>query len=188
MPGTPGMRSPPGLAVGRPGGPDRSGVWSRRPRRKPRRAAATEAPIQPSPSNLDAAGRTVPAQHRRRSTAVPPQHSKRPGKAHFPARVCPAPPLIELEHIYQASRAVERGEETAEDLRYLQGKGTSLGGMRPKCTIMGEDGRLAIGKFPSVSDTRGEVLALKLAQLAGINAACAHRLPGRSTRGRHPTI
>lgn len=87
------------------------------------------------------------------------------------------PPLIELEHIYRASRAVERGEETAEDLRYLQGKGTSLGGMRPKCTIMDEDGRLAIGKFPSVNDTRsvtrGEVLALTLAQQAGIDAAPA---------------
>lgn len=87
------------------------------------------------------------------------------------------PPLIELEHIYQASRAVERGQETAEDLRYLQGKGTSLGGMRPKCTIVDEDGCLAIGKFPSVNDTRsvtrGEVLALKLAQLAGIDAAAA---------------
>lgn len=87
------------------------------------------------------------------------------------------PPLIELEHIYQASRAVERGQETAEDLRYLQGKGTSLGGMRPKCTIVDEDGRLAIGKFPSINDTRnvtrGEVLALRLAQLAGIDAAPA---------------
>lgn len=87
------------------------------------------------------------------------------------------PPLIELEHIYQASRAVERGQETAEDLRYLQGKGTSLGGMRPKCTLVDEDGRLAIGKFPSVNDarsvTRGEVLALKLAALAGVEAAPA---------------
>ncbi|WP_445657592.1 type II toxin-antitoxin system HipA family toxin [Achromobacter sp. NCFB-sbj8-Ac1-l] len=87
------------------------------------------------------------------------------------------PPLIELEHIYQASRAVERGQETAEDLRYLQGKGTSLGGMRPKCTIIDEDGWLAIGKFPSVNDirsvTRGEVLALTLARLAGIDAAPA---------------
>ena len=49
--------------------------------------------------------------------------------------------------------------------------------MRPKCTIVDEDGRLAIGKFPSVNDTRsvtrGEVLALKLAQLAGIDAAPA---------------
>ncbi|MGY6270618.1 type II toxin-antitoxin system HipA family toxin [Achromobacter denitrificans] len=87
------------------------------------------------------------------------------------------PPLVELEHIYQASRAVERGQETAEDLRYLQGKGTSLGGMRPKCTMVDEDGWLAIGKFPSVNDTRsvtrGEVLALKLATLAGIEAAPA---------------
>jgi len=87
------------------------------------------------------------------------------------------PPLIELERIYHASRAVERGQETAEDLRYLQGKGTSLGGMRPKCTLVDEDGRLAIGKFPSVADTRsvtrGEVLALKLAALAGVDAAAA---------------
>jgi serine/threonine-protein kinase HipA len=85
--------------------------------------------------------------------------------------------LIELERVFLASRAVERGDETAEDLRYLQGKGTSLGGMRPKCTLVDEDGRLAIGKFPSVGDarsvTRGEVLALKLAALAGIDAAQA---------------
>lgn len=87
------------------------------------------------------------------------------------------PPLIELEQTYRASRALERGEETTEDLRYLQGKGTSLGGMRPKCTMLDEDGRLAIGKFPSIGDTRsvtrGEVLALKLAEKAGIPAAPA---------------
>ena len=87
------------------------------------------------------------------------------------------PPLIELEPIFHASRAVERGQETAEDLRYLQGKGTSLGGMRPKCTLIDPDGRLAIGKFPSVQDersvTRGEVLALRLAALAGIDVAPA---------------
>ena len=87
------------------------------------------------------------------------------------------PPLIALETIFRASRAVERGQETAEDLRYLQGKGTSLGGMRPKCTLIDADGRLAIGKFPSVQDarsvTRGEVLALRLAALAGIDVAPA---------------
>lgn len=87
------------------------------------------------------------------------------------------PPLIELGRIFQASRALERGQETTEDLRYLQGKGTSLGGMRPKCTMVDEDGWLAIGKFPSVGDTRsvtrGEVLALKLASRAGIDAALA---------------
>ena len=83
------------------------------------------------------------------------------------------PPFIELERIYRATRAVERSKETQEDLRYLQGKGTSLGGMRPKCTILDEQGRLSIGKFPSVSDatnvTRAEVLALRLAAQAGID-------------------
>lgn len=87
------------------------------------------------------------------------------------------PPLIELQHMYSASRAVERGDETAGDLRYLQGKGTSLGGMRPKCTVIDDDGSLAIGKFPSIGDersvTRGEVLALMLAKKAGIDAAAA---------------
>lgn len=85
------------------------------------------------------------------------------------------PPLIELERIYRATRAVETSKETDEDLRYLQGKGTSLGGMRPKCTVLDENGRLAIGKFPSIGDTinvtRGEVLALRLAHAAGIETA-----------------
>lgn len=87
------------------------------------------------------------------------------------------PPMLELEKIMAASRAVELSLETAEDLKYLQGKGTSLGGMRPKCTVLDEDGTLALGKFPSVKDersvTRGEVLALRLARLAGIDAADA---------------
>jgi serine/threonine-protein kinase HipA len=91
------------------------------------------------------------------------------------------PPLIELQRVYQASHALERGQETAEDLRCLQGRGTSLGGMRPKCTMVDEDGWLAIGKFPSVADTRsvtrGEVLALRLAAQAGIEAASARVVP-----------
>ena len=87
------------------------------------------------------------------------------------------PPLIELQHMFNASRAVEKGQETTEDLKYLQGKGTSLGGMRPKCTVIDDTGMLAIGKFPSINDarsvTRGEVLALCLAKQAGIEAAPA---------------
>ncbi|MES2017412.1 MAG: HipA domain-containing protein [Pseudomonadota bacterium] len=87
------------------------------------------------------------------------------------------PPLLELEKMMTASRAVELNLETAEDLKYLRGKGTSLGGMRPKCTVLDEDATLALGKFPSVNDersvTRGEVLALRLARLAGIDAAQA---------------
>ncbi len=87
------------------------------------------------------------------------------------------PPLLELAPIYEASRAVERGQESAQDLRYLQGKGTSLGGIRPKCTVLDEDGTLALGKFPSVKDersvTRAEVLSLRLGRLAGIETAPA---------------
>ena len=88
-----------------------------------------------------------------------------------------APPLFELSHLIGASRAVELNKETEADLKYLLGKGTSLGGMRPKCTVRDNDGHLAIGKFPSVQDdrcvTRGEVLALRLAAAAGITVADA---------------
>lgn len=77
--------------------------------------------------------------------------------------------------LLSASRAVEQHTETAADLAYLRGRGTPLGGLRPKCTVIDEDGRLSIGKFPSVQDdravTKGEVLALLLAREAGMNAA-----------------
>jgi serine/threonine-protein kinase HipA len=85
------------------------------------------------------------------------------------------PPLIELGMLLSASRAVETNSETAADLQFLRGRGTSLGGLRPKCTVVDSDGRLSIGKFPSVADdravTKGEVLALRLAKAAGIDAA-----------------
>ncbi|MEG8055176.1 hypothetical protein QP185_21435 [Sphingomonas aerolata] len=53
-----------------------------------------------------------------------------------------------------ASRAVETNTETAADLAYLRGRGTSLGGLRPKCTVIDDEGHLSIGKFPSVADER----------------------------------
>jgi serine/threonine-protein kinase HipA len=85
------------------------------------------------------------------------------------------PPLLDLGKIYRASLAVEQEKETADDLVYLRGKGTSLGGMRPKCTVIDHDGSLCLGKFPSIGDdravTKGEILALALADAAGINAA-----------------
>ncbi len=73
-------------------------------------------------------------------------------------------PLLELAHVLGASRAVELKTETEADLLYLRGRGTSLGGLRPKCSIVDDDGYLAIGKFPSITDersvTKGEILAL----------------------------
>ncbi|MEP7043450.1 MAG: HipA domain-containing protein [Dokdonella sp.] len=84
------------------------------------------------------------------------------------------PILVALKRLHQATVALERNTETQADLDYLLGKGTSLGGLRPKSSIH-YDGVLAIGKFPSVSDqrsvTRAEVLALHLAARAGIQIA-----------------
>lgn len=88
-----------------------------------------------------------------------------------------APPLLELNDLIKASQRVETDDATAADLRYLRGKGTSLGGLRPKASVMDEDGTMAIAKFPSVQDdrdvTRGEILGLRLARLAGIQTSNA---------------
>ena len=85
------------------------------------------------------------------------------------------PPLVDLGRVLSATRAVELSQESASDLACLLGKATSLGGMRPKTTVLDTDGTLALGKFPSVGDersiTRGEVLALTLAATADIDAA-----------------
>ena len=95
------------------------------------------------------------------------------------------PPLIELAYLLAASRAVETNTETAADLAYLRGRGTSLGGLRPKCSVIDDDGQLSIGKFPSVADerpvTKGEVLAMRLAKRAGIDAADARLVESDGT-------
>ena len=87
------------------------------------------------------------------------------------------PLLVELRHLMNASRAVELSTETEADLAYLRGKGTSLGGLCPKCSVLNDNGHLAIGKFPSVTNqravTKGEILTLHLARLDSINAANA---------------
>jgi serine/threonine-protein kinase HipA len=95
------------------------------------------------------------------------------------------PPLIELPQLLRASKAIEENQETLKDLEYLRGVGTSLGGLRPKCSIIDIDGSLSIGKFPSVGDTRsivhGEVLALHLAKRCGIDAASSKVIDAEGT-------
>jgi len=85
------------------------------------------------------------------------------------------PPTVSLAQLVASSQALEMDRETMADLDYLRGRGTSLGGLRPKCSIVTSDGHLAIGKFPSVGDqrsvTKGEVLALRIAKDAGVRAA-----------------
>jgi serine/threonine-protein kinase HipA len=82
------------------------------------------------------------------------------------------PIVFSMSTLMKAIKAIEYKEETASELSYLREKATSLCGLRPKATIYGEDGSLWLAKFPSGSDTRsyamGEVLANRLAQMAGI--------------------
>jgi serine/threonine-protein kinase HipA len=89
------------------------------------------------------------------------------------------PPLVRLNALLRATDAVHTETETAQDLRFLLGAGSPLGGARPKAAVRLTDDRLAIAKFPKPDDTRdvaaGEILALTLAGRAGIRVA-DHRL------------
>jgi serine/threonine-protein kinase HipA len=89
------------------------------------------------------------------------------------------PPLVRLNALLHATEAIHNETETAQDLRFLLGAGSPLGGARPKAAVSLPDGRLAIAKFPKPDDNRdiaaGEILALTLAGLAGIRVA-EHRL------------
>jgi serine/threonine-protein kinase HipA len=89
------------------------------------------------------------------------------------------PPLVRLNALLRATDAIHNETETAQDLRFLLGAGSPLGGARPKAAVSLTDDRLAIAKFPKPDDTRdiatGEILALTLAAQAGIHVA-EHRL------------
>jgi serine/threonine-protein kinase HipA len=89
------------------------------------------------------------------------------------------PPLVRLNALLRATDAIHSETETAQDLRFLLGAGSPLGGARPKSAVSLANDRLAIAKFPKPDDTRdiaaGEILALTLAEQAGIRVA-EHRL------------
>lgn len=89
------------------------------------------------------------------------------------------PPLLRLNALLRATDAIHSETETAQDLRFLLGAGSPLGGARPKAGVSLADERLAIAKFPKPDDARdiagGEILALTLAAQAGIQVA-EHRL------------
>ena len=66
----------------------------------------------------------------------------------------PAPPWTTLRALEVASRAFESGEGDRGDkwLRQLLAPGSSLGGARPKASVVAPDGSLWIAKFPSKHD------------------------------------
>jgi len=83
------------------------------------------------------------------------------------------PPLVELPRLLRAASAVLADSETDEQLALLLAPGTSLGGARPKASVVEPDGRLAIAKFPGRDDewpiTRWEAATLAMAEAAGID-------------------
>ncbi|HTQ99551.1 MAG TPA: HipA domain-containing protein [Candidatus Acidoferrum sp.] len=68
-----------------------------------------------------------------------------------------APPFVQLRKLEAASRALENDEDNRakqgdEWLRMLIAPGGSLGGARPKASVVDKAGKLWIAKFPSVKD------------------------------------
>ena len=101
---------------------------------------------------------------------------RRVGEAEFqtPARAG-VPTIIALGRLLQVTERILRDEESDEDLQMIFAPGSSLGGARPKASIIDQHGRLAIAKFPKEADDYSmetwEAVALRLADRAGINTA-----------------
>jgi serine/threonine-protein kinase HipA len=88
-----------------------------------------------------------------------------PGRAGVPS-------LIELGRLLQITERLLRDEETDEDLDLIFAPGSSLGGARPKASVIDQHGHLSIAKFPKEADDYSvetwEAVALRLAGRAGI--------------------
>lgn len=91
----------------------------------------------------------------------------------FLATGVPIPPLLQLPALLGAAmRLSEDDGGSDDDLRLLLAPGSSLGGARPKASVVDRDGQLVIAKFPQNGDlirvTVWEAVALQLAAQAGI--------------------
>ncbi len=91
-----------------------------------------------------------------------------------------APPFVAITELERASQALERDpNNTSRDgrdwLRMLIAPGGSLGGARPKASVVDDAGHLWIAKFPSVRDEYDvggwEMVVNALAKSCGINVA-----------------
>ena len=82
------------------------------------------------------------------------------------------PPLIQLPALLAAALRMSEDGGDDDDLRLLLAPGSSLGGARPKASVIDRDGQLAIAKFPQQGDpirvSLWEAVTLRLASLAGI--------------------
>jgi serine/threonine-protein kinase HipA len=90
------------------------------------------------------------------------------------------PPLTDVHDLIRAIREIEKSEEANQlpDMKWiaqLVHPGSSLGGARPKASVINKDNRLSIAKFPSLNDDHDvglwEHFCHLLAKKAGIHAA-----------------
>jgi serine/threonine-protein kinase HipA len=89
-----------------------------------------------------------------------------------------APPWTSIRELEQASLKLEEDHADAEQLKWLNllmAPGSSLGGARPKASVLDEKGNLWIAKFPSKNDDRDigawEMVVHELALKSGLDVA-----------------
>jgi serine/threonine-protein kinase HipA len=101
------------------------------------------------------------------------------GEAFLSERGQGVPGALELGRLLQITERIDRDEESEEDLQMIFAPGSSLGGARPKASVIDQHGRLSIAKFPKETDDYSletwEAVALDLAGRAGVRSA-AHDL------------
>lgn len=82
------------------------------------------------------------------------------------------PGLVALGQLMGVTERILRDEESDEDIQMIFAPGSSLGGARPKASVIDQHGVLSIAKFPKESDDYSielwEAVALTLAQRAKI--------------------
>lgn len=97
------------------------------------------------------------------------------------------PPLASVRELMHAAHEIEASEEkhllpSKKWLAQLLHPGTSLGGARPKASVIDEDGRLTVAKFPSRKNDYDvglwEHFCHVMGRKAGINVAETRIIPG----------
>lgn len=82
------------------------------------------------------------------------------------------PALVDLDELLHVTERILRDEETDDDLQLIFAPGSSLGGARPKASVIDQHGHLSIAKFPKETDEYSietwEEVAMRLAERAGI--------------------
>ena len=91
----------------------------------------------------------------------------------FPSEIKSIPPLVELPKLLAAAENIVNSSENFEELQLLLTPGSSLGGARPKASVLDKQKNLCIAKFPKRDDYTNtvlwEVVALQLAQNCGLH-------------------